>query len=320
MRAKVWLVAALALVGGYYLFLGAPVASAHGGIEPGDNLWAAWNQNPLPSLILFFFAYLYVNGLSRWPNPSRPINGWQKASFFTGLLLVFVALQSPIDPLSDHQFFVHQIQHLILRMGAPLLILLGAPLTPMLRGLPQWALQGVVRPVVRDRTVRRGYEIFNNPILTILLFMAALYLWQVPALHNLSVRNPYIHEVMHFTMLITGLRFWWMVLDSPPHRAPLHYGLRVLYLGLIVIPNTLLGAIVTFHTTLLYNAYYDFPQPLNMTPLADQQLGGALLWVVGDMMSVVAAGIVMIFWYQREQEKEPVETASDWTGGPERRS
>ena len=319
MPAKVCLMAGLLAAGAGYLLAGAPIASAHGGIEPGDNILGAWNQNPLTSLILFFFAYLYVNGLSRWPNPSRPVSKWQQASFFAGLLLVFVALQSPVDPLADHQFFVHQIQHLILRMMAPLLILLGVPLTPMLRGLPRWALQGMVRPLVRDRGVRRAYEIFNNPVLTIILFLGALYLWQVPALHNLSVRNGYVHEFMHFSMIITGLRFWWMVLDSPPHRAPLHYGLRVLYLGLIVIPNTVLGAGITFNGNLIYDAYYDFPQPLGMDPMSDQQLGGALLWVVGDMMSVVAAGIVMMFWYQREQEQDQIDAASNWTGGPEGR-
>jgi cytochrome c oxidase assembly factor CtaG len=84
----------------------------------------------------------------------------------------------------------------------------------------------------------------------------------------------------------------------------LHYGLRVLYLGLIVIPNTVLGAGIVFNENLLYDSYYDFPQPLSITPLTDQQIGGLLLWVIGDMMSILAAGVVMIMWYQREQAQE----------------
>jgi putative membrane protein len=245
MRVKAWLIGAF-IIGLPLLFLvGTPLVSAHGGVNPGDNLWAAWNRNPLPSLALFLTAYLYVTGLSRWPNPSHPVSGWQQLCFFAGLLAIFLALQSPIDALADHQFSIHQVQHLLLRMVAPLLILAGAPLTPMLRGLPFWALQGVVRAAVRNARVRRVYDFINNPIVTTVLFLGFLYLWQVPFLHNVSVRNDYIHELMHFSMLFSGFLFWWLVIDPAPHRSRLHYGLRVLYLGVIVIPNTLLGAGIT---------------------------------------------------------------------------
>ena len=123
-------------------------------------------------------------------------------------------------------------------------------------------------------------------------------------MHDLAVRNDLVHELMHITMLVSGFLFWWLVIDPKPHRSRLHYGLRVLYLGLIVIPNTVLGASIVFNSNLLYQSYYDFPQPLSMAPLTDQQVGGLLLWVIGDMMSILAAGVVMIMWYQREQEQE----------------
>ena len=114
---------------------------------------------------------------------------------------------------------------------------------------------------------------------------------------------------MHFTMLFSGFLFWWLVIDPKPHRSRMHYGLRVLYLGLIVLPNTVLGAGITFARDLLYLSYTEFPQPIPLNAITDQQLGGLLLWVVGDMMSIVAAGIVMVMWYQREQEKDRLEAA-----------
>ena len=73
-------------------------------------------------------AYLYLNWLGNWERPSHPIGGWQKASFFTGLFLIFIALQSPLDNLSNHLLSFHQLQHFLLRMMAPLLVLLGAQL------------------------------------------------------------------------------------------------------------------------------------------------------------------------------------------------
>ena len=178
-----WLLPALALIGIWQFLTAVPAVHAHGGVAPGDNLWAAWNTtNPLPTLGLFLAALLYVNGLGKWDKPSHPINAWQKGSFFAGILVLFLALQSPLDPLAEHYFFVHQVQHLLLRMVGPLLVLLGAPLTPMLRGLPLWLRQGAVRPLVRQPWVRQGYQRLTNPVAAVALFLVALYFWQVPGL------------------------------------------------------------------------------------------------------------------------------------------
>jgi len=86
----------------------------------------------------------------------------------------------------------------------------------------------------------------------------------------------------------------------------------VLYLGLIVLPNTILGAVITFSKGIIYTGYEDVYQPFDMSLLTDQQLGGLLLWVPGDMMSILVAGIVMIMWYEREegadQAKQPTQS------------
>ena len=118
---------------GVALTVGAGIASAHQGIPPGQTPVTAWGfiTNPVPSLLLLASLYFYINGLNNWPNPTHPINNWQKASFFAGIVVLFAALQSPIEPLAEHYFAIHQLQHLLVRMVGPLLILLGAPLTPV---------------------------------------------------------------------------------------------------------------------------------------------------------------------------------------------
>jgi putative membrane protein len=247
------------------------------------------------------------------------VNNWQKASFFFGLFLMFIALQSPLDPLSDHLLSFHQLQHFVLRMLAPMFVLLGAPLTPMLRGLPPWALQRIVRPAARNYYVRRVYRLLTNPIFTIGLFLGSLYLWQFPGAFNLALRSDAIHAIMHLTMSGSGFLFWWVIIDPKPHRSRLHYGLRVLYLGLIVLPNTVLGAAITFSGDLLYTGYAEVTQPFGISLATDQQLGGLMLWVPGDMMSIVAAGIVMIMWYQREEAENPPHQSArpNWPDTPE---
>ena len=230
--------------------------------------------------------------------PNKPM---ATGIIFSGLFVIFIALQSPLDNLSEHMLSFHQLQHFMLRMLAPLLILLGAPLTPMLRGLPPWMLRGVVRPVVRNDLARAAYDKLTNPVISTLIFMGTLYLWQIPGGFNLALRNEFVHALMHMTMMSSGFIFYWAVIDPAPRRSRVHYGLRVLYLGLIVLPNTILGAVITFSKSLVYTGYADVYRPFDMSLMTDQQIGGLLLWVPGDMMSVLAAGIVMIMWYQREE-------------------
>ena len=319
MRRALW---AGVIAGGLAaLTVGAGVASAHQGIPPGQTPLTAWGfiTNPIPSLLLLASLYFYINGLNNWPNPTHPVSNWQKASFFAGIVVLFAALQSPVEPLAEHYFAIHQVQHILVRMVGPLLILLGAPLTPMLRGMPAWLRQGVIRRIVRTAIARWIYWKITNPVFTIAAFLGLLFFWQIPGPHDLAVHNDYVHELMHATMLTSGFLFWWIVVDPKPHRSRLHYGLRVLYLGLIVLPNTLLGAAITFQERLIYSAYQELPRPWEgFSYLSDQRLGGLTLWVPGDMMCIIGAGIVMFMWYQREMEQNPnppmpvpVETSSE---------
>ena len=290
------------------LAVGVGIASAHQGIPPGQTPLTAWGfiTNPVPSLFLLASLYFYINGLNSWPNPTHPVSNWQKASFFAGILVLFAALQSPVEPLAEHYFSIHQVQHILVRMVGPLLILLGAPLTPMLRGMPTWLRQGVIRRIVRTSVAHWIYWKITNPVFTIAAFLGLLFFWQIPGPHDLAVHNDYVHELMHGTMLISGFLFWWIVVDPKPHRSRLHYGLRVLYLGLIVLPNTLLGAAITFQERLIYSAYQELPRPWEgFSYISDQRLGGLTLWVPGDMMCIIGAGIVMFMWYQREMEQNP---------------
>ena len=303
-----WWMAAGVVAGLAALLAGADVASAHQGIPPGQTALTAWGvtTNPLPSLILLLTVYLYVNGLNNWPNPSHRVTVWQKISFGAGIVVLFAALQSPIEPLAEHYFSIHQAQHLMVRMIGPLLVLLGAPLTPMLRGMPTWLRQGVVRRIVRMPLARWVYGKITNPILTTGTFLGLLFIWQVPGPHDLAVHNDLVHWFMHVTMLASGFLFWWIVIDPKPRRSRLHYGLRILYLGLIVLPNTLLGAAITFREDVIYTAYQELPRPWEgLSFITDQRLGGLMLWVPGDMMSIISAGIVMMMWYSREMELNP---------------
>jgi cytochrome c oxidase assembly factor CtaG len=89
----------------------------------------------------------------------------------------------------------------------------------------------------------------------------------------------------------------------------LHPGLRILFLSLIVLPNTLLGALITFSRGLLYEACAEVEQPFNLSLMMDQQFRRLILWLPGDMMSIIAAGLVMVMWYQHEKATDRADAA-----------
>ena len=164
---------------------------------------------------------------------------------------------------------------------------------------------GIVKPAVRHWFTRAAYDKLTNPVISVSIFMGVLYFWQIPGPFNGALRDEFTHAVMHMTMMSSGLIFYWAVIDPKPHRSRVHYGVRVLYLGLIVLPNTILGAVITFSKSVVYSGYEGVYQPFEMSIMTDQQIGGLLLWVPGDMMSILVAGIVMIKWYEKEEKENP---------------
>ena len=304
MVGKPWLLGLMAVAVFLAWLLGAQPAHAHGGVGPGQNVLTAWSWEPSVPLGVILVGALYVVGLRRWTDPSHPVNGWQRVSFFAGLAVVFLALQSPVDALSDHLFLVHQVQHLLLRMVGPPLLLLGAPLTPCLRGLPLAVRRRAVRPLVRNAIARRLYAVLTGPLVAALLFVGTLYFWQGPAVHNLSVRNDGVHYLMHLTMLLSAILFWWVVIDLKPRRSRMSYGVRALYLGFLAVPNIPLGAMIAFSPDVLYTAYGEVERLWGISLLADQAIGGTILWIPPAMMNLLAAVIMIGIWLQREEEQQ----------------
>ena len=271
------------------------------------DLLTRWNYDPDVWLLSLLAVLVYRRGVNSRPRPSHPVGPWRQASFYAGVAVVFLALESPLDTLADYSFLVHQVQHVLLRMVGPALILLGAPLTPLLRGLPRPVLKGVVAPLVSDPWMRALYNFLTRPSVALVLFLGTLYLWQVPGPHNASVRSDLVHYAMHTSMLVGALLFWWVVIDPRPHRSPLGFGRRVLFIALATPPNTLLGAVIAFSRRMLYDAYdYGAIRPFwSLSPLYDQQAGALVLWIAGDMMMALALVVVMAVWFRREEAGAP---------------
>src|SRR5262249_39687267 len=147
-----------------------------------DAFLRSWPASPWLGLSLGLAACIYLRGwlaLQR-RNPRRWHAG-QLIAFVGGLAVVFLALASPIEPFAALLLRVHMLQHLLLMMAAPPLVWMGAPLFPMLRGLPWQVRTCWVAPLLRLRTLKQFFARLTHPAAALPLFVAATWLWHVPA-------------------------------------------------------------------------------------------------------------------------------------------
>jgi cytochrome c oxidase assembly factor CtaG len=234
----------------------------------------------------------------RWPV-------WRTAVFLIGLAALLAALASPIDFYATVSFAVHMVQHMLLTVIAAPLLMLGAPIRPLLRGLPAWVRAGVVRPLARAHAVRAFVHLLRHPLVAATLYVGGLYAWHLPNLYDAALLDARVHVIEHAWFFLSALVFWSVVIDPEPFRATLGYGARLPYLLVLgAAQNTVLGGILSFSSRLLYTAYPAGATIFDMDRLTDQRVGGAIMWVVGDFVFLAAASVAFFLWLAEEEEMQ----------------
>jgi cytochrome c oxidase assembly factor CtaG len=235
----------------------------------------------------------------RWPL-------WRTALFFLGLAALLVALASPIDGYAAVSFAVHMVQHMLLTVVAAPLMMLGAPIRPLLRGLPGWVRAVIVRPLARSRAVRASVHLLRHPLIAAALYVGGLYAWHLPNLYDAALLDARVHLIEHAWFFFSALLFWSVVIDPEPFRATLGYGARLPYLVVLgAAQNTVLGGILSFSSRLLYTAYADAGATVfDLDRVTDQRIGGAIMWVVGDFVFLAAASVAFFLWLAEEEEMQ----------------
>jgi len=216
-------------------------------------------------------------------------------AWMTGVGVLLVALVSPLDPLSDEYLFsAHMLQHLLLILAVPPLLLWGIP-------------QDSMESALRVGWVGRVEHRLHRPVLLWLLATMTLTLWHLPALYNAALANEGVHIVMHLMFLVTWTMYWWLVLAPVPQRR-LPPGVAILYLFSAGLVNVVLGIIFTFLPPGQYPQYLHPADergwlPLlrgqwGLTPAVDQQWGGLLMWVPAGLIFLVAMLVAASRWYR----------------------
>ena len=267
-------------------------------METATFSWTDWHIHPSIALGVLLLAGAYLAGAG----PLRQRYGWAERpdlrrglTFGLGLLLLFLALQSPLHDLGDEYLFsAHMTQHM-------LLILVVAPL--FLLGTPGWLL----RPMLRHRPVIAAARYLTRPVTAIVLFNLTLLLWHLPGPYESALEFRGVHVVEHLLFLGTSLLMWWPVLSPVGELPRLFPPAQMLYLFVQSLLPAVLGAFITFTTDQLYPFYAEAPRVYNISPLTDQQLGGLIMKIPGTLVFWGAITVIFFSWANREQAAEDAE-------------
>jgi len=248
----------------------------------------SWSFEPVVLLPVAAAAGLYLGG---WATLSRRMperfDAARAAAFLAGLAVVVLALCSPVDSLSHHLLRAHMIQHLLLMLVAPPLLWLGAPVAPLLLGLPRPARR-LVAAGLATRPARWAARALADPRVAWLAFIVAFWFWHVPGPYDIALRSDGWHHVEHACFFLTALVFWRPVILAWPARSAWPRWAMIVYLLLAETQNTLLSAILTFSDRVIYPFYAAASgRPGGLSALEDQALAGVIMWIPGSLAFVV---------------------------------
>lgn len=282
----------------YFLLLAmSSAALAHGGhVHEDQPWWTMWQFSPEIVAGILFAGWVYARGIRRGARAHM----WRVLAFYGGLAALAAALLSPIEPLADHIFAIHQVEHMLLRTVGPMLILIAAPQAALMRGLPEWLRTAIVQPVVASPGVRSVFGFFSRPVVATALFLFASYFWMIPRWHDIAILDEPIHYLWHVSLLVAGLFFFSVLFDPRPAPAGPSLGTRLAMFFAAAMGNILLGAFLSFKTHQLYYAYDVMGRFWGIQPLSDEQIGGLTMWIPGTMMFAISALYVLYRWGAEE--------------------
>ena len=285
---------------------------AHGGAESGPLL-LAWAADPAALVLVPMAALLYARGIRSLGGRLRFHDGWRPPLFYLGLLVAFVALVGPLDHIAEELFLAHMVQHVLLVLVAVPLVLLGAPVIPMMRGVPRIIRRGVLIPLLQARVVRGFLRLVSHPLVAWPLFVGTFLGLHFPLVFQAAAESEPLHVFEHGTFALGAYLFWWNVIDPLPLKPNLPYLARVPYIFMTVIPTFVLGAFLTYAPDAWYAVYEASAARYGLTGLEDQQLGGVIMWIPGSFVMGTALVLVLAVAVRREQEEQLAREAGQGT-------
>ena len=259
--------------------------------------WTAWTIHWSTVVGLVALGAAYVWGARHLAAQARSVGAepptlrrGQQVAFFSGLFVIFLSLNGPLHDLSDtYLFSAHMVQHLLLSLAVPPLLLAGTP---------GWML----RPFLRTPTIASVARAITRPTRCFIIFNVVISLWHLPPLYNTALAYHPIHIVQHLTFMVASVLMWWPFLSPLPELPRLSYPGQMLYCFLMVIPMSIISIYIAMADHILYPAYSIAPRVWDITPMSDQQIGGLIMWIPGGLLFYVVMTFVFFKWAARDND------------------
>ena len=230
-----------------------------------------------------------VSRYNRYANDGQQVAVNQMVAFTLGIIIIAICLLSPLHYISDNYLFsAHMLQHVLLTLLAPPLIIYGIPDSAITKSLGIPFLSNIMR-------------FLTHPLVAFISFNLTFSIWHMPQLYHYSVSFHWIHVVEHLMFIFTAILMWWP-LASRSHLLPkLSYPLRIIYLFFLSIAQIIVFGMITFSNAPLYDWYINAPRVFGISAMLDQQLGGIIMKVGGGGVFLTLLVIIFLKWYRDEQ-------------------
>jgi putative membrane protein len=236
---------------------------------------ADWTFDPLQLLPVAVAAYAYGLRVRTLRGRGTQVPGRRLGLFATGIALLVLAYASPVAAIGERELFsAHMLQHVVIGDLAPLFLLAG--------------LTGpILRPLLALRPVER-LRVLANPAVALPLWALNLYLWHVPFLYEAAVRHSAVHALEHVCFFAAGIVVWLPVLETLPAPEWFGTGAKLGYIFVVRLVETVLGNVFVWSGTVFYGVYDSGKELWGISPLADQNLAGAVMMIEGSLVTITA--------------------------------
>lgn len=255
-----------------------------------------WHTEPMLLITLLFFAWGYailVGPLRhRFTDSTTHYPLGKAVLFFSGIAIAYLTVGSPLDQIGeDFLFSAHMVQHMLLIYLLPPMFILGTP---------RW----LVDAALKHRAVQAPLKICFNPAVAGFTFTFLYTVWHIPTLYELALQNKAIHVLEHWTMFLPALCMWWPMLSRSKHIPPINYGVRMLYIFLLMVGQLPVFGFLTLSDEILYPTYEFAPRITSIGPLQDQIIGGLIMKVTNMIVSISMLCLSFYLWYQSDTRDE----------------
>ncbi|HET7307425.1 MAG TPA: cytochrome c oxidase assembly protein [Gammaproteobacteria bacterium] len=281
------------------LAVAAP-AAAHGVGVAGEPLHWAWEPWALLCMALASIAYLVglyrmgAEGRRRLLGPFRPV------SFFAGILVLLFAVEYPLDALEHALFSAHMVEQLLLLLIAPPLLVAGRPVVTWM-----WAFDLRSQSRIARGWHRLGlyaaFEWLARPMVSWLFMVAVLCFWHFPGPYDWALQHEWLHDIERLSFLGAAVGYWTIVTELYGRRRALGYGATMIYVVSIGFVMALIAAILTLAPHALYAAHFHTTQAYGLTPLQDQHIAGAIMWIPSNMIHLVTLCALFYAWMREDK-------------------